>query len=200
MRKIVYIFIPLLLVSCGFNITGNGDPNHREQEIYYEHRPLHFYMSLDCKKEACVYGFTYDWYQYSKYTLKNEKGEFEIGTQFELPEDGHIRFSIFDYNKSERKYDIDMSEYAHSYRIFGDSVEITLPLGTEVNVYYDIPFVVSRDFTKMLVDTLSENKFVFRDDSSFYGYYCYSKIFSVTDYVGSDIIDFHGCNYWRLKE
>ena len=91
-------------------------------------------------------------------------------------------------------------EMIYSYRIFGDSVEITLPLGTEVSVYYDIPFVVSRDFTKMLVDTLSENKFVFRDDSSFYGYYCYSKIFLVTDYVGSDIIDFHGCNYWRLKE
>ena len=41
--------------------------------------------------------------------------------------DDHLRFSLFDSAKVEKKYDIDLSNVIHSYTIDGDSVRITLP-------------------------------------------------------------------------
>ena len=41
--------------------------------------------------------------------------------------DDHLRFSLFDSAKVEKKYDIDLSSVIHSYTIDGDSVRITLP-------------------------------------------------------------------------
>ena len=41
--------------------------------------------------------------------------------------DDHLRFSLFDSAKMEKKYDIDLSSVIHSYTIDGDSVRITLP-------------------------------------------------------------------------
>ena len=48
--------------------------------------------------------------------------------------DDHLRFSLFDSAKVEKKYDIDLSSIIHSYTIDGDSVRITLPYPGEMKV------------------------------------------------------------------
>ena len=48
--------------------------------------------------------------------------------------DDHLRFSLFDSAKVEKKYDIDLSSVIHSYTIDGDSVRITLPYPGEMKV------------------------------------------------------------------
>ena len=46
-----------------------------------------------------------------------------------LSHDDHFRFSLFDINNVEKKYDIDLSGIINSYTVRGDSIEIKMPDG-----------------------------------------------------------------------
>ena len=67
-----------------------------------------------------------------EYTLVSgnirEKMEHNTNLRFlPISSDDHLRFSLFDSAKVEKKYDIDLSNVIHSYTIDGDPVRITLP-------------------------------------------------------------------------
>ena len=66
-----------------------------------------------------------------EYTLVSggirEKMKQNTNLRVPISSDEHLRFSLFDSAKVEKKYDIDLSSVIHSYTIEGDSVRITLP-------------------------------------------------------------------------
>ena len=53
----------------------------------------------------------------------------QFGTNVDLPisSDDHLRFSLLDSAKVEKKYDIDLSGIIHPYTFDNDSIRITLP-------------------------------------------------------------------------
>ena len=52
-----------------------------------------------------------------------------------LSQDDHLRFSLFDINNVEKKYDIDLSGIIHSYTVRGDSVEVNVMNGCALHLY-----------------------------------------------------------------
>lgn len=135
MKKYLLILSMVLVYAC--DITGNGDPNPTPtQETYYAHRPTTFNFSLYCiRPDSCSYDFFYYGYEYSKYTLWMDSVEIKVLKELAVPEDGHIRFSMLDYYKNEKTYDIDVNPIVHSYRIVDDSVEISFPPEYMYNLY-----------------------------------------------------------------
>ena len=53
-----------------------------------------------------------------------------------LSHDDHFRFSLFDINNVEKKYDIDLSGIINSYTVRGDSVDVNVMKGCSLKLYY----------------------------------------------------------------
>ena len=95
-----------------------------------------------------------------EYTLVSggirEKMKQNTNLRVPISSDEHLRFSLFDSAKVEKKYDIDLSSVIHSYTIEGDSVRITLPypgkMGVSCPVYREIEGFgfMSRDYCEYL--------------------------------------------------
>ena len=85
----------------------------------------------------------YDRYEYT-FNDGRTKKKVTLGTTVPVTvdDDDHVRFSLFDSEKVEKTYDIDLSEIIHSYTVKDDSVEIKMPEGL-LNAYMECPYCVS---------------------------------------------------------
>ncbi len=53
-----------------------------------------------------------------------------------LTPENHAKFSLFDINNVEKKYDIDLSGIVNSYTVRGDSVDVNVMKGCSFKLYY----------------------------------------------------------------
>ena len=143
-KKIFLIFVVVFYCSCGL-IEGD-DP-----ECYVEkkHGRLGNHLTLSCVYEQdcslnVVFGkldmdsgplthrldygcISLDEYEY-EFVQKKRKKYVNLGTGIDLDidPDGHVRYSIFDEDDVEKKYDIDLSKVIDSYVVCEDSLHIRL--------------------------------------------------------------------------
>ena len=69
---------------------------------------------------ACSASYEYEFVQSDKkYIVK-----FNSNLALKLDPDGHLRYSLFDIDNVERKYDMDFSKIIHSYTVRGDSIDV----------------------------------------------------------------------------
>ena len=147
--KILGLFFSLaltvMLVACGMFATGGGDPNDVScDNVLKKHAEgLLWNLSLTCryqeKCEAEISPFVtlgkpvnpeecYDHYEYKFDDGKTKKTvKMNTTVPVTVDDDDHVRFSLFDSEKVEKTYDIDLSEIIHSYTVKDDSVEIKMP-------------------------------------------------------------------------
>lgn len=81
------------------------------------------YENPSTRPKVCYDGFEYVFVNDS---IKKKVSSGESLHKIPLKED-HLRFSLFDEDDVEKKYDIDLSEIVHSYKYVGDSIAIKMP-------------------------------------------------------------------------
>lgn len=182
----------VLVYAC--DITGNGDPDSTPSpEIRYEHQPTTFKITLVCfRTDSCYYDFFYYGYDYSKYTLLMDSVVFNVPKRFLIPDDGHIRFSMLDYYKNEKTYDIDVNPIVHSYRIVDDSVEISFPPEYMYDLYLKKG---GRTYESFSADTLPSLRILF-NDSNYYNSFGYEVGYNHQGSLQEDSIYISGLVYW----
>ncbi len=115
--------------------------------------------------------------------------------------DDHLRFSLFDSAKVEKKYDIDLSSVIHSYTIDGDSVRITLPypgkMGISCLVYRETEGYgfMGHDYCEYLNE--GNSPYSVAIDYNWDNRYYYDYGIVNQDSFGNDSISVHAAIYFR---
>ncbi|MCQ2053891.1 MAG: hypothetical protein MJY82_01200 [Fibrobacter sp.] len=149
MKKISLAFVVALIAyvaSCSLPDPGCDDHSCDEKCLPLNKRhvkSMEMHVQVKCAYDSiCLanifFGlvkemgwYSVDCYDKYEYTFVNEslkaKAVFgETISKVPLKED-HLRFSLFDEDDVEKKYDIDLSEIVHSYKYVGDSIAIKMP-------------------------------------------------------------------------
>ena len=147
MYRIIFFALPLLfpLLSCdGFTTGGNPGEGSWCKGVTKNHaNKYYFELTLKCRYEKkCDVKFFFDAGYYSDSLSDRCFSDYELNfvtretskkvlsaKEYDVPlsSDDHLRFSLFDINNVEKKYDIDLSGIIHSYTVRGDSIEIKMP-------------------------------------------------------------------------
>ena len=133
--------ILFLLLSCeGFSTGGNPDEGKCSFILREHPTKMTNNISMHCSYDSIcrvtlffgligasfVDGCIGD-YEYRFVQNKETKINLNSSVGLNLDSDDHARFSLFDINNVEKKYDIDLSEIIHPYTVKGDSIEIKMP-------------------------------------------------------------------------
>lgn len=117
-----------------------------------------------------------------------------------LSQDDHLRFSLFDINNIEKKYDIDFSEIIHSYTVRGDSVEVKSFDCLERMVIYKYRIEKNNgphDIIDLYPDSLKNGKYVFYQDDLYFDKIYFNCSLNSQSSFKTDSIYIHGDVYWR---
>ena len=160
MKKLWLLVIPTLLslLSCGFLPGTGGNPDEGSscrQIIFKAHATsLRLEMSINCpygnkcnvdldfgiiKYGDSLSGSCFgagEWRFESLDTSMTVTTELNKSYPVRLSQDDHLRFSLFDINNIEKKYDIDLSGIVNSYTVHGDSVDVNVMKGCSFKLYY----------------------------------------------------------------
>ena len=159
MKKLWLLVIPTLLslLSCGFLPGTGGNPDEGSscrQIIFKAHATsLRLEMSINCpygnkcnvdldfgiiKYGDSLSGSCFgagEWRFESLDTSMTGTTELNKSYPVRLSQDDHLRFSLFDINNIEKKYDIDLSGIIHSYTVRGDSVDVHVMKDCKISVF-----------------------------------------------------------------
>lgn len=145
------------LLSCDLPATG-GNPgegrpcNEKVLKVHADSLGLEMTAICAYKKECSVklgfyviglpdslqgmcFGGGAEWRYESIDTSMTVTTELNKPYSVKLSQDDHLRFSLFDINNVEKKYDIDLSGIIHSYTVRGDSVEVNVMNGCALHLY-----------------------------------------------------------------
>lgn len=148
------------------------------------------YENPSTRPKVCYDGFEYVFVNDS---IKKKVSSGESLHKIPLKED-HLRFSLFDEDDVEKKYDIDLSEIVHSYKYVGDSLEITVP------DYVDTLKIYNDDGERSVYltpDSLENGKYVFYPDSMYKDVLSYNYTIKVETPLGQDIFEILAAVYYR---
>lgn len=116
-----------------------------------------------------------------------------------VSEDGHIRFSMLDYYKNEKTYDIDVNPIVHSYRIVDDSVEISFPPEYTYKLYKLNEHGGTGDIYEYSASVMPNIK-ITRDAKIYETLLGYNVGYSHQGSLQEDSIYISGLVYWDWKE
>ena len=143
MKKIwmLLVLAVLCFIACDMPGTGGNPDEGRCDYVLKEHADeMKFDVGFDCPYESsCKLRYLVLYpinvsddiycgrYQY-KLVKDDREGFVELNTSIlmNIDPDDHLRFSLFDNNDVEKKYDFDLSGIIHSYTVRGDSVDVNL--------------------------------------------------------------------------
>lgn len=149
------------------------------------------YENPSTRPKVCYDGFEYVFVNDS---IKKKVSSGESLHKIPLKED-HLRFSLFDEDDVEKKYDIDLSEIVHSYKYVGDSLEITVPdYVNTLNLYKYIIYGNSHEIIQL---TPSSEKYVFFPDSMYKKYYDAKFEMNEPTFLGNDMFKVSVRIYYR---
>ena len=217
MKKISLAFVVALIAyvaSCSLPDPGCDDHSCDEKCLPLNKRhvkSMEMHVQVKCAYDSiCLanifFGlvkemgwYSVDCYDKYEYTFVNEslkaKAVFgETISKVPLKED-HLRFSLFDEDDVEKKYDIDLSEIVHSYKYVGDSLEITVPdYVNTLNLYKYIIYGNSHEIIQL---TPSSEKYVFFPDSMYKKYYDAKFEMNEPTFLGNDMFKVSVRIYYR---
>lgn len=151
MCKIYLLLIPVILSLVACNImpgTGGNPDEGRCDYVLKEHADeLMLNIDFDCPYESSCKLRYLNFYPIKvsddmycgecQYKLVKDGKEGLVKTNakvvpniasmvMNIDPDDHLRFSLFDINNVEKKYDFDLSGIIHSYTVRGDSVDVNV--------------------------------------------------------------------------
>ena len=159
MRKIWLILISVVLcfIACDMpslngGMSGEGQCNQKVLKTHagslalfvtancpYEKEcsaKLSFHVTgLQDSLEDMCFGKGSEWRFVSFDTSMTVTTKLNSSYPVKLSQDDHLRFSLFDINNVEKKYDIDLSGIINSYTVRGDSVDVNVMNGCRLSLY-----------------------------------------------------------------
>ena len=212
MSKNWLLALPILLcmLSCeGFSTGGN--PNEGitclSQEILKVHvESLRLDMTMNCLyKKMCDVNLGFDVAKlgdslnnkcFAGYELKlvtNDSSKVVCSEKrypISLTYDNHLRFSLFDIDTVEKKYDIDLSGIINSYTVRGDSVDVKVMENCSLSLYECHRETVYGN--RML-----DSKYSFSILEGCKKYYSYDCTWPNQGPLNKDTLDIHAKIYWK---
>ena len=107
-----------------------------------------------------------------------------------LTHDNHLRFSLFEINNVEKKYDIDLSGIINSYTVRGDSVDVNVMKGCRFDLY-------SCQKETVYGSKLQNGKYTFAINDGCNDYYGYDCIWHNRGPFEKDDFDISATIYWK---
>ena len=107
-----------------------------------------------------------------------------------LTPENHAKFSLFDINNVEKKYDIDLSGIIHSYTVRGDSVDVNVMNGCRLSLYS-----CNKDF--IYGSSLPNGKYSFLITDKCEDYYGYKCELHNQGPSQKDDLNIYATVYWR---
>ena len=150
--------------------------------------------SEDCG--GCVCNYEYKFVQNSKSALV----KFNSNLVVNLDPDEHVRFSLFDSENIEKKYDIDLSGIINSYTIRDDSIEVRkFECLKKMNIYKyrSSPNNGLYDIIDLYPDSLKNEKYVFFRNNLYLNEIYFNCGLGSQSSFQTDSIYLYGSFYWR---
>ena len=216
-KKWILLSIPFLfnLLSCeGFSTGGNGEDVKDCTYVLKEHATT-MYNNLEIR---CLYnsncsiifhfgpaGSSKDINACGNYEYKFINNEKTIivqkGRDFNKPSvnadinltpdsDEHVRFSLFDKNNIEKKYDFDLSGVIHSFTVRGDSVDVNVMKDCRMDLY-------SCQRETVYGNELQDDKYTFSVNEGCNDYYRYRCSWHNQSSLETDDLDISAAIYWK---
>ena len=104
--------------------------------------------------------------------------------------DEHVRFSLFDKNNIEKKYDIDLSGIIHSFTVRGDSVDVNVMKDCRMDLY-------SCQRETVYGNELQDDKYTFSVNEGCKDYYRYRCSWHNQSSLETDDLDISAAIYWK---
>lgn len=208
----------LCFIACDMPGTG-GNPSEGShcQGITQNHANKYYFdLTLKCLyKKKCEVKLYFDagYYRdslsgkcFSDYELNLVTNEFSktifSGKEYNMPleSNDHLRFSLFDINNVEKKYNIDLSGIINSYAIRGDSVEVKVfDCLNRMTIYR---YRVARnngphDIIDLYPDSLRNGNYVFYQDNLLFDEIYFNCSLGSQNSFKTDSVYIHGDLYWR---
>jgi len=211
MYKTWLFLIPLLfsLLSCeGFTTTGSNDPysNHCYGISKKNAYSYMFFFELNCPYgDVCKtklsflgsgVGDTLDGRCFSGYELRLETADTSRTVlenknyPISLTPENHAKFSLFDINNVEKKYDIDLSGIVNSYTVHGDSVDVNVMKGCSLSLY-------ECDRETVYGNLILDSRYSFSILEGCKKYYSYDCLWDNQGPLKKDNLDIHAKIYWK---
>ena len=214
MYRIIFFALPLLfpLLSCdGFTTGGNpGEGRPCNEKVMKVHAgSLGLEMTANCPyKKACnvklsfrvtslqdslegmCFGNGSEWQFVSFDTSMTVTTKLNSSYPVKLSQDDHLRFSLFDINNVEKKYDIDLSGIIHSYTVRGDSVDVNVMKNCRFDLY-------SCQKETVYGNRLEDGKYTFAANDGCKDHYGYDCEWHGQGLSQKDDLYIYATIYWR---
>ena len=161
MRKMYLLIIPIILGLAACDIipgTGGNPDEGRCDYVLKEHADdVQFSVNFICSNESNCKLRYLDFYpinvsnnvnycgRYQYKLVKNgveniieQNGNVVTNIAYmvkDVDSEGHLRFSLFDINNVEKKYDIDLSGIINSFTVHRDSVDVNVMKGCSLKLF-----------------------------------------------------------------
>ncbi len=210
MYRIIFFALPLLfpLLSCdGFTTGGNPGEGSWCKGVTKNHaNKYYFELTLKCRYEKkCDVKFFFDAGYYSDSLSDRCFSDYELNfvtretskkvlsaKEYDVPlsSDDHLRFSLFDINNVEKKYDIDLSGVIHSYTVRGDSVDVNVMKNCRFDLY-------SCQKETVYGNRLEDGKYTFAANDGCKDHYGYDCEWHGQGLSQKDDLYIYATIYWR---
>ena len=217
MKNMVFLISCFFFLCCTLPDPGCDDHSCDEKcdAVLKKHvKSLGMALLLNCPYDSvCQSRISFGWvreYGFYSSTCYKEYEYLFVGDSIEdivsmnsyeniaVHEDNHVRFSLFDETKTEKKYDIDLSEIIHSFSVRDDSVEVKIPhYIEELHLYKSHEWGSSYDIINVISDTLKYEKYTFCQNDMLFPYYYFSYNLNSQDSTVLDSIRIYGDIYWK---
>ena len=107
-----------------------------------------------------------------------------------LTPENHAKFSLFDINNVEKKYDIDLSGIVNSYTVRGDSVDVNVMKGCSLSLY-------ECDRETVYGNLILDSRYSFSILEGCKKYYSYDCRWDNQGPLKKDNLDIHAKIYWK---
>ena len=210
MYRIIFFALPILwcLFSCdGFTTGGNPGEGSWCKGVTKNHaNKYYFELTLKCRYEKkCDVKFFFDAGYYSDSLSDRCFSDYELNfvtretskkvlsaKEYDVPlsSDDHLRFSLFDINNVEKKYDIDLSGIIHSYTVRGDSVDVNVMKNCRFDLY-------SCQKETVYGNRLEDGKYTFAANDGCKDHYGYDCEWHGQGLSQKDDLYIYATIYWR---
>lgn len=195
------------LFACGFSTVGESNEPDCKYVLKKHAKSIAWHLSLTCKyQEKCEANVAYigvlelgldsiQCYDHSEYKFDDGKTKKTVKMNTTVPvtvdDDDHVRFSLFDSEKVEKTYDIDLSEIIHSYTVKDDSVEINVAYFNKVHLY------TNGDIVELENMELENGRYSFGVNDGYKSDIYFVKNLNKQSSMRADSIHVYGDLYWR---
>ena len=107
-----------------------------------------------------------------------------------LTSENHLRFSLFDINNIEKKYDIDLSGIINSYTVRGDSVVVNVMDNCRITV------ISTPQNIEVYGNVYPESNFIFSANESIRSWFGYDCIWHEQGSLKKDDLNIHAEIFW----